>query len=123
MENRSKGTRPHIIEHQQASEETSTQARLRPPLKVHDRHTISGLLQALDFPASRWDVIQRFGKVELLWNEEEPIMIDDIMVDIHQERFDDLTELTDAICANLRLAFGDFSAENQVGILGAERGQ
>lgn len=124
MENRGKGNRPNTVDRKQASderlEENFNAALQQRPIKVNDRHTISNLLQELNFPASRLEVIRRFGKVELLWSEEEPIMIDDIMSDIHQDQFDSLVDLTDAICATLRMAFGDYSVENQAGILEAD---
>ena len=85
----------------------------QPEPRVHDRQGLVNLLQPLHFPVSRSEVIRQFGHTELLWTQSDPITLDDVVMDIPQETFESLEDLTEAICSTIRLAYGDHSVINQ----------
>jgi hypothetical protein len=80
---------------------------------VQDRHIIANLLQTLNFPVGKREIMQHFGKYELRWTNQEPIMLDDVISDIPQDHFNDPDELTDAICSVIRMAYGDYAEPTQ----------
>lgn len=86
-------------------------------VEVQDRSTIASLFQELTFPVTKLEALQVCGDCELLWTDEEPIMVSDVLVEIPQERFESLVDLVDAICSTIRLAYGDYSVENQAPII------
>jgi hypothetical protein len=86
-------------------------------IDIRPDDALKNLLQTLNFPVSRETVIRERGNTEIWWNREEPIMLEDVMREIHQDNFRDLTDLQEAILSNIRLAFGDYSAQNEQSIL------
>lgn len=84
---------------------------------VKDRNSIANLFKNVDFPVSKQDLIGVCMNCELIWTPEEPIMLDDVLIEIPQDKFESLEEIIDAVCSVIRLAYGDYSVQDETTII------
>jgi hypothetical protein len=86
-------------------------------VKVQGRQSFVDLLQNIDFPASKEEVMRDAEQVELIWRGDDPITLQDVLIELHEEQFNSMEDLVDAICSMMRMAFADYSAVNQEGVI------
>lgn len=86
-------------------------------IEVKDRNDITSLFQPLRFPAGKKEVVVACHDIELIWTNQEPLMLNDVVMAIPQDRFETLADLVDAVLSTIRLAFGDISANDDTVII------
>lgn len=87
------------------------------PPRVYDMYSLGVALATLDFPANKLDIIRQHGKVELEWAHDDTMFLEDILREVHQERFESMDDLAQALCSVIRMSYGDKSVSNQTPII------
>lgn len=64
--------------------------------------SVTNVMQGIHFPISKQDLINRFGNEQIYWTKNNPQQLGSLLRQVPQEQFNNVTEITKAIGAQVK---------------------